>query len=113
MLDEIERGISRCGDRNAVYVQKGEGRRKSDPLVAVDERMVLGERFPKRGGLLQTVGIVAALRPIRSRFQKTGIAQPLRAAVSLDQVRVDGKHIGNGQEVRHRASFLYSSPYLS
>jgi hypothetical protein len=62
-----DEGIGVLGIRRqlrAVDGQKRIGGGKSRSLVAVDERMVLGQALPKRGRFLDEIGVVAGLRPI-------------------------------------------------
>src|ERR1700677_2168155 len=77
------------GEVRAVDGEKSIGRRESRPLVAVDKRMVLGKAFPQRGGLLNKVGVITGLRPIKGSFQQALIPDALGAAVAFNLV---GKH---------------------
>ena len=68
--------------------------------------MVLREALPERGCLLDKIGIIAGLRPVKSGFQQPLIPDALGAAVAFDLVGVYGQHFGHGEIVVHSASFL-------
>ena len=82
------------------------GRGKRRTLVAVDERMILGQTLPQRGRFLNEIGIVAGLRPEQCRLQKTDVPETSRAAVPFNLIRVNGENFRWRESVRHFASFL-------
>jgi len=106
VADEGEGGVGVRRDAPPVDREKCIGRGETNALVAVDEGMVPGQAFPKRGRLPDQVGVIAGLRSKQGRFQQSGIPQPLRPAIALDLVGVDCKNLDAGQVVRHSASFL-------
>jgi hypothetical protein len=77
--------------------------------AAADERVVLGEALPQRRRLLDEIGTVAGLGAQERRFEAAGVAQSLRAAVTIDLILTDGEHFRHREAVRHVASFSYSS----
>ena len=100
-------GLSGVGrELCAVDRQKRVRRGKGGALVAVDERMVLGQTLPQRGGFLDEIGVVAGLRPIERRLQKAGVPNAVRSAVPLNLIRVNGENFRQREIVRHFASFL-------
>ena len=106
VADECEGGVGVRRDAPSVDREKRIGRGKTDALVAIDEGMVSGQAFPKRGRLPDQVGVIAGLRSKQARFQQSGIAQALRPAIALDLVGMDCKNLDAGQVIRHSASFL-------
>ena len=54
--------------------------------------MVLRETFPERGGFLDQVCVVTALRACQRRFERGAIADPKGTAKSCDQPAVGGNN---------------------
>ena len=104
--DKIICGLGVRRDAHAIDREKSIGRGEGDPLIAVDEGMVLREAFPEGRRLLDQVGVIARLGPEKGGFQQARIAHAGGSAVALYLVVVDGEHFGEGEIVRHSASFL-------
>ena len=90
----------------AVDCQKSIGHSEGGAFVAIDKRMSLGQAFSQRGSLLSQIGIVAGLGAVEGRLQQTPVPDAGLAAIALDLLSVDDKHLDDGQIVRHSASFL-------
>lgn len=87
--------------RRKVIVQAGR------PLVAVYERVVRGQAFPKRCGFCNQIGIVAGLRPCESRFQLTEVTDAVGTAIGFDLIGMNGENFVEREIVDvHSASFL-------
>jgi hypothetical protein len=67
-----------------------------DAFVAVHKWMVLRQAFPKRGGFLNEVSVLAALRSCQGGFQGATISDAKGPAKSGDQLAV------NGDDLSHR-----------
>ena len=81
----IDGVVAGCGHAGAVEFQEHSRGEPAEPLVAVDERMVVDNRVQQRGGLGPDVRIrVLAegrrLRPCRSRTEQAQIANRQRLA---------------------------------
>lgn len=60
-----------------------------DALVAVHERMILGQALPKCRRFLDDVVVIAGPRPRQSRFERASIPNAERASELGDQSGVD------------------------
>ena len=57
--------------------------------------MVPGQAFPKRGGFLNEVGVIAALRSCQGGFKGTTISDAKGPAESGDQLSVNSDHLSH------------------
>ena len=103
---EILRPLGGGRELCAVDREKRIGGGKGGALIAVEERVVLGQALPKRHGFFDEIGILAGLRPEEGGFKQTRIANAVTATITLDLVDMDGQNLGHGEVVRHSASFL-------
>src|ERR1700693_6478891 len=83
LISFVERGDECVGflsighEPRSVDGERGIHRGESRALVAVDERMILRQAFPQRGGFLNQVGVITGLRPVKGGFQKSWISETL------------------------------------
>jgi len=105
ILDERVGFFSGREEPKPVDGEKRIGRRKGRALVAVNERVILSQAFPKRGGFLDEIDIVAGFRPKQRRLQMPGTPDSRSAAVAGYLIRVHREHFGQGEVVGHFASF--------
>jgi hypothetical protein len=79
-IQSCDIGIDSIGVRHqprAIYLKEGVCHRKGNPLVAINEGMVLGKAFPQGRRLLDQVRVISRLGPEQRRFKKAGIADVL------------------------------------
>ncbi len=74
---------------------------KSDPLVAVEEAVVVTERLHQCGGLFFDGVVIASLRTKNGGLNSTFVADALEAAESFDQQKVHLVHFCHGQIFPH------------
>jgi hypothetical protein len=103
---EILRPLGGGCELCAVDREKRIGGGKGSALIAVEERVVLGQALPKGRDFFDEIGIVAGLRPEEGGFKQTRIAKAVTATITLDLVDMHGQNLGHGEVVRHSASFL-------
>jgi hypothetical protein len=84
----------RCKER----VGQGEG----DPLIAVDEWMIVRERLHQRRSLFKQVLVVAALRAKDRELEEFAIANSVRPAETVDQIALNRDRFGDGRVVMLR-----------
>jgi len=70
----------------AVDTQKRVRRRETDSLVAVEEGMVIGVRFHQRGGFMNQIVVVSALRTKDGSFQEPPVPKPMNSTKLLDEL---------------------------
>ena len=84
-------------DSESVQAEKEVHGLEGDALVAVHERVVLGEAEPVRGGqsgkIRLRIILEPVLRPLQCRLQKPAVSQPKGSAMGLNLVGVDGKDV--------------------
>src|SRR5208282_101816 len=68
-----------------------------NPLVAIDERMVVGERLHQRGGLFRQAVVVAILGTKNRRLKRSSIAKSVKSAEFINQLTVHLFHFGDRQ----------------
>ncbi len=87
----------------AVDTQKRVRRRETDSLVAVEEGMVIGVRFHQRGGFMNQIVVVSALRTKDGSFQEPPVPKPMNSTKLLDElpVHLHGLADGDVHVLRH------------
>src|SRR5688572_9622164 len=98
-----------CGDDVAVDSQKDVDNRERRAFVPLHERMVLNKALQKRSSLMDDGVVVAGSRTMKGRFERAGVSDAGRAAVTLDQLLVEEKGVGCSDVLRHLASDRYNS----
>src|SRR5580698_1572045 len=96
--DELISLVVGESEATSVHAVEGDGRRQGEPLVAVDERVIPGERVQERGGFCigARISIFAkgsSLRPGKRRFQQSDVAN--RGLLTQDPA-------GHVQQLRQR-----------
>jgi hypothetical protein len=79
LLRTGDEGISFVGVRDeprAVDCKESIRGGESRALVAIDERTVLREALPERAGLLDEIGVITGLRPVKAGFQQPLVPVP-------------------------------------
>lgn len=102
--DAVDEGDHRIRLRlqpGAIEAEENVGAGERHALVAVDEGMVHREAFPERRGLLDQVGVVAALRTRQGRGKQAGIADAGRPAEQAQLLGMDEPRVGR-REIDHR-----------
>jgi hypothetical protein len=67
--------------------------RERDPLVAVDERVILDQALEQRGGLLDDVAVVAGPGTEQRGLERTEVTDPGRTTELLDEDLVEGEDL--------------------
>ena len=80
----------------AVDAEKGVRRRETDSFVAVEKGMVVGERLHQRGGFVNQVVVVSALRTKDGSFQEPPVSKPMNSAKLLDELPVHLHGLADG-----------------
>lgn len=111
--DEFDQLTVRCVDLDAVQLQKDQGYRQGRALVAVQERVVLGEveqvgRRHLDQRRVEEEAVEGRLRHLDGRAQEAEVTHPGAPSVALDLVRVHAQRVLERDELRldHSASFL-------
>src|SRR5580700_8804284 len=113
---ELEGSLPRNVQIEAVHEEERVHSSKSNPLVAVHKSVIIDQRLEQSRCLFAQVVVIAGLRTENRGFQSALIAQPMRAAVLLDLVMMNGDDFSHRQINtlgHYLASFLYNSRYFS
>lgn len=91
----------------AVDPKEGIRSEEGHALVAVDERVVLGEPVPIRGGELRQASVVAGLGPHDGALEKATVTDAIGAAGRHDGARVGSLDVIDAQKDDRRETHRY------
>jgi hypothetical protein len=104
-------------DREAVHQQERVTGIECDALVAVEEGVIVRERFHQARGFFCQTGVIASLRAEDGGLQGPHISHAMGTAVAFDLSMVNGQDFGyrevgtRGHFYLLRASFSYNFRY--
>ena len=78
-----------------INAEKSVGDRETNPLISVEECVIVGERFHQRGSFVNQIVVISILRAINGGFEESAVPQSMHAPKLLDEQAVHFYRFGD------------------